>query len=147
MVCERIAGRTTLFVFDPENVREVYQEEGKWPLIDPLVETTQMYRRQKKHSPGMGNTNGEEWYRIRRGAHYLMLVPREVAAYLPLVDDVATAFTNHLDNIRDDQGRVSRLDVEVSKWNLETAAMIAFDDRKHFFNTAAHLWQTLDRGQ
>nr|KAG5711370.1 hypothetical protein BaRGS_006067 [Batillaria attramentaria] len=140
---EKLAGRTRLHVFDPEHVRAVYRQEGKWPLIEPLVETTQLYREQAHHSPGLGNTNGEEWYRLRSAVHQLMMRPKEVAAYLPMVDGVAMDFVQRLCDIMDKRGHVPDLAVEVSKWNLETASAIAFHDRKHFMTINSHkaeLW-------
>ena len=56
LVREKVAGRTRVHVFDPEHVQSVYKQEGKWPQIEPLVETTQLYRQQAQHSPGLGNT-------------------------------------------------------------------------------------------
>ena len=56
LVREKVAGRTRVHVFDPEHVRHAYLQEGKWPQIEPLVETTQLYRQQARSSPGLGNT-------------------------------------------------------------------------------------------
>ena len=65
------------------------------------------------------SSNWEEWYRLRSGVHQMMMRPKEVAAYIHLVDDVARDFAQRLDDVRDDQNRVSDLSMEVSKWNLE----------------------------
>ncbi|KAK7102449.1 probable cytochrome P450 CYP44 [Littorina saxatilis] len=135
LVSEKVAGKTRVHVFDPEHVKDVYRQEGKWPLIEPLVETTQLFREHFQHSPGLGNTNGNEWYRMRSGVHQLMMRPKEVAAYLPLVDDVAKDFVNHLDDVTDSDHHIKDLTMDVAKWNLENSANIAMEERKNFFTT------------
>ena len=52
---ETIAGGTVVHLFDPEYIQTVYQHEGKIPHIPPLLETTQMYRKYRNMSPGLGN--------------------------------------------------------------------------------------------
>ena len=53
---ETIAGETVVHLLDPDYVQTVYQNEGKIPHLVPLMETTQMYRRLRHMSPGLGNT-------------------------------------------------------------------------------------------
>ena len=53
---ETIAGHTIVHLMDPEYIKVMYQTEGKIPYIKPLLETTQMYRKIRNLSPGLGNT-------------------------------------------------------------------------------------------
>jgi len=53
---ETIAGETVVHLLSPDYIQTVYQNEGKIPYLVPLVETTQMYRRLRQMSPGLGNT-------------------------------------------------------------------------------------------
>ena len=53
---ETIAGQTKVHLMDPEYIREMYYHEGKTPHIPPLLETTQLYRKYRGLSPGLGNT-------------------------------------------------------------------------------------------
>lgn len=56
IVKEIRAGHTVVHIFDPDLIRFVYAGEDKWPRIEPLLETTQLYRKQFDMSPGLGNT-------------------------------------------------------------------------------------------
>ena len=53
---ETISGKTTVHLLNPDYIRTVYAAEGKTPHIPPLLETTQMYRKYREMSPGLGNT-------------------------------------------------------------------------------------------
>ncbi|CAG0919709.1 unnamed protein product [Notodromas monacha] len=53
---QKFGSETIVSVFDPNDIRTVYQSEGKTPTVPPLQETTQLYRLQRNMSPGLGNT-------------------------------------------------------------------------------------------
>jgi len=53
---ETITGETVVHLLDPDYIQTVYHNEGKIPHLVPLMETTQMYRRLRHMSPGLGNT-------------------------------------------------------------------------------------------
>lgn len=64
-------------------------------------ETTAMYREQKEMSLGLGNTNGEEWYKLRSNCIQRMLRPRQVSHHLPSVDRTAGLFIDELSRLSD----------------------------------------------
>ncbi|XP_049783973.1 probable cytochrome P450 CYP44 isoform X1 [Schistocerca cancellata] len=129
IVRETIGSRTVVHVFDPDDIKEVYANEGHTPFVAPLMETAQLYRKQKNISLGLGNVNGEEWYRLRSSVRHLMLRPKEVHVYFPAVQEIAKDFVSHLENILLVDGKVENLRDEVSKWVQESAGAICFGRR------------------
>lgn len=49
----------------------------------------------------------------------MMMRPKEVTVYLPLVEEVVNDFIEHIKRIRNQDGDVSDFRLEASKWNLE----------------------------
>ncbi len=82
-----------------------------------------MYRRQKKMSLGLGNTNGEEWYRLRSNSQQKLLRPREVQHHLPSVNQIAREFTDRLARIRYINNEVNDLKTEVRQERGKFAAL------------------------
>ncbi|KAK7503358.1 hypothetical protein BaRGS_00005279 [Batillaria attramentaria] len=132
IVKETLAGHTVVHMFDPEFIRLVYANEDKWPRIEPLLETTQLYRQQSNMSPGLGNTNDEEWYRLRSAVQQLMMRPKEVVPFLPGVDQVALDFVSHLKQLRNADNEVPNFAVELARWSLESSGISCFDTRLGF---------------
>ncbi|XP_033746098.1 probable cytochrome P450 CYP44 [Pecten maximus] len=125
---ETIAGVTAVRLFDPDYVKIVYQNEGKIPHVAPLLDTTRLYRSQKNMSPGLGNTNGNEWYRLRSAVQQMMMRPKEVTVYLPNVQQVAEEFVNKVSNsLRNKDGHVHNFRKELAKWNLESSGSTCFE--------------------
>jgi len=55
IVQQKLGSETLVHVFDPDDVKKVYQTEGKWPHVAPLQETVQLYRKKRDLSLGLGN--------------------------------------------------------------------------------------------
>lgn len=124
---ETISGTTIVHLFDPDYIRAVFQAEGKLPHVAPLMETTQMYRQQRGLALGLGNTNGEEWYRLRSAVQQMMMRPKAVTVYLPFVEKVADDFIQRLKKIRVESKLIPNLRNEISKWNVKSAAATVFE--------------------
>ncbi|XP_059087121.1 probable cytochrome P450 CYP44 [Tigriopus californicus] len=129
VVKQSIGGRVIVHVFEPSDIQCVYSQEGKWPLVPPLQETTQMYRQQKQMSLGLGNTNGAEWYRLRANSQQKMLRPKEVQFHLPVVNQIAQDLALRINRIRYTTSEVNDLRLEIGRWSLENAAALVFDHR------------------
>ena len=88
-----------------------------------------MYREQKEMSLGLGNTNGEEWYKLRSNCIQRMLRPREVSHHLPSVDKTAKLFLDKISRQSSEHSnhQVPQLRELVGRWSLENAGMLVFD--------------------
>uniref|UniRef100_A0A1I7XIM4 Cytochrome P450 n=1 Tax=Heterorhabditis bacteriophora TaxID=37862 RepID=A0A1I7XIM4_HETBA len=112
--------RVTTFVPSIEDARTVFSADGRQPRIVPLQETTREYRQMRKMNPGLGNLNGDEWYRLRSAVQQDMLKPQSVQRYIPLVERVATNLVNH---IRENLDKDDQID------------MLRISGREEFFST------------
>ena len=123
--------KEVVHVFDPEDIKTVYANEGPHPEIPPLQETTAIYRAQKKMSLGIGNTNGDDWYRLRSNSHQRMLRPKELHRYIPGLDRVTSDFAQRIEAVRYgvSGGEVTDLRTEVGLWNMEASGLLVFDKR------------------
>ncbi|XP_050395862.1 probable cytochrome P450 CYP44 [Patella vulgata] len=122
---QTLAGRTTVHICHPSMFQIVYKDEGKVPTILPLLETSKKFRTEEKMSPGLGNTNGEEWYRLRTAVQKHMMKPGEVSAYLTQTNEVANDFVENLARLKN----VNNFLQESSKWSLETSGYNCFGRR------------------
>lgn len=129
VVKETIGTRTAVRLYDPDDVQTVYQHEGMWPNIIPILESSRKYRESRNMSPGLGNINGEEWNRMRKAIQSVMLRPQEVAKYLPFENEVADDVLVEIEQRRDSEGNVVDFNNLMARWNMETAGLICFEKR------------------
>nr|CAD7456203.1 unnamed protein product [Timema tahoe] len=119
LVRQNFGSNPVVHVFEPDDIKTVYMSEGTMPHVVPLQETVQVFREQNKLSPGLGNINGEEWYKLRSAIRKMILRPKEVHYYLPFVNSVAMDFVKHINKKKDSEGVVNGLKDEVAKWSQE----------------------------
>ncbi|OWF54646.1 probable cytochrome P450 CYP44 [Mizuhopecten yessoensis] len=126
---ETIGNRTAVRLFDPDHVQAVYQHEGVWPNIVPILESSRKYRESKDMSPGLGNINGQEWNTMRKAIQTVMMRPHNVAQFLPFVNEVADDVIDEICIRKDNEGNIAHFNYLAGRWNLETAGMICFEKR------------------
>lgn len=115
---------TVVHVFTPEMAQQVHQMDGKYPAVPPLQEAVRLYREKNNMSPGLGNSNGEVWYRLRSAVQQLMMRPREVSCFLPLADTAARTLALRVDSDVTQDGELADLTTLVFKWALESASLV-----------------------
>ena len=138
IVKETIAGKEIVHIFHPDYIRKVYEEEGKYPTIPPLLDTVKLYRKDKDLAPGLGFSNGEDWYRLRSVVQKIMVRPQKAMDYLPVQNEVSNDFVSKLALIINDQGYVKNFNMWICRWGLESAAKITFDTRLGFMDESGH---------
>ncbi|XP_043201861.1 probable cytochrome P450 CYP44 [Amphibalanus amphitrite] len=124
VVREDFGPDTVIHVFDSDMAKQVHQKDGKYPHVPPLQEAVRLYREKNGMSPGLGNSNGERWYRLRSAVQQLMMRPREVSCFLPLADTAARALAHRVDSDVTADGQLTDLTQLVFKWALESASMV-----------------------
>lgn len=133
LVREKIGMTPLVHVFDPDDAKTIYQNEDKMPDVVPLQETAQLYREKYDMSPGLGNVNGELWYKLRNAIRDLMLRPYDAQPFLPSVQTVADDFISHIIKIRNKGSVVENLQFELEKWTQESSGVVCFGRRLGHF--------------
>ncbi|KAH9507956.1 hypothetical protein Btru_052455 [Bulinus truncatus] len=133
IVKETIAGRTVVHLFKPDYIKLIYETESKYPIIPPLLETVQLYRKKRELALGLGNSNGEEWYRLRKVVQFIMLRPQASLDYLPAQNEVANDFVEKMKTLIDTTGQIPELNKWIARWGIESSANNCLDGRMGFF--------------
>ena len=136
IVREERCGETVIHVFDPEDAKAIFAADGRNPYIKPLMETTQVYRNQKKMSPGLGNTNGEPWTRLRTAVSPLLMRPESLTnRTLPIIDETVNDAIKWFVKINNESGEISDLEKRIPLWQMESGARVVTRKSPGFFNS------------
>ncbi|ESO90809.1 hypothetical protein LOTGIDRAFT_163695 [Lottia gigantea] len=122
---ETLFGSTIVHVCDPKMFEVIYQDEGKYPEIEPLVEPSQKFRGEGDLSLGLGNSNGEKWYNLRAIVQKSMLKPAEVSSHLQIINEIANDFVDKTLH----KGYSDDFLLDTSIWKLESGGALSFGKR------------------
>ncbi|XP_039290578.1 probable cytochrome P450 CYP44 [Nilaparvata lugens] len=129
IVRETFGNKTIIHLFDPVDAKTVLDNEDKRPFVVPLQETTLLYRKKSDMSLGLGNTNGEEWYRLRSAIKGFMFDFYGLRNLSVKKDGVFDDIIKKLGDEIDDNGQVKDLRMLFGKWALESSGITCFDRR------------------
>lgn len=125
---EQFGHLKSVVISDPVEYVKVIHVDGKYPNrfeLEPMAH----YQRKRGITLGIGNGQGEEWYRHRAVVSKKMLRPFEVFKHIGPMDETATDFVQHIDRKKQDNGMIPDLEHEIFKWALESIGTVFFEDR------------------
>lgn len=123
-----------LLTFDPKIYEIVYRTEGNWPIRRSLV-TFEYYRKHRRPEVfggigGLLSDQGETWANMRKSVSPVMLKPKAVKSYVPVVDQVTREFVSKIHTMRDAKGEMPvDFSNELGLWAIESIGVIALDKR------------------
>ena len=135
-ICKEQFGpdKTIVHLFDLEDIKTMYNNEGKWPVVPPFTESSKLYRAQNNMSLGFGNLNNKEWYNFRSNSQQKLLRPKEVQHHLPKINAVASDFIERIKRVRSANNELKDdMRNEIGRWTLENGGMVIFDTRLGYF--------------
>ncbi|XP_006825135.1 cytochrome P450 10-like [Saccoglossus kowalevskii] len=125
---ETIGENTFINIIEASDVETLFRSSGKNPARPPMA-PLQYIRELRKRNIGLASLQGEEWARVRKPVQQVMLKPKNVQSYIPIVDEVTTEFTESIKRLRREDGEVDNYQNEVYKWALECVGTLALGTR------------------
>ncbi|XP_050678132.1 probable cytochrome P450 12b2, mitochondrial [Leptidea sinapis] len=135
---DSMLGRPSMVhLYDAEAAAQILRGENSIPIRHP-VRSVEYYRRvyrkeknMKIHKfSGLFNDQGEVWKEFRSATDPILMHPKSVQSFQPIVDDVAQDMIKRLRHFRDDNNMIrKKITNEINLWSMESIAAIALGDR------------------
>ena len=123
-----------VYLFNPEDVQQVYRHEGKYPTRGPGFEAYKMMR-EKRSDIFAGNTGvlmeeGEKWHAIRSKVQQDLMRPKSAHFYLNEILKVSQDFVDYIKHKRCPKTKVIKDCLpEIYLYTFESISLIALDTR------------------
>ncbi|XP_069359520.1 cytochrome P450 CYP12A2-like isoform X2 [Maniola hyperantus] len=123
-----------VFLYEPDHFNQVYRSEDLVAPSRPGFETLVYYRTKLRKSNydgvyGLTTAQGEQWRDFRTKVNPALLKPKLVKLYTPVLEEIAADMVARLQRIKKDASLQEDLDLEITKWSLESVAVIALGTR------------------
>ncbi|XP_074000119.1 probable cytochrome P450 CYP44 [Rhodnius prolixus] len=132
VVKQRLGAESIIHLFSPNDVSTIYATESRTPEIRPLQETVQLFRQKTDASLGLGNTNGEEWYKLRNALKTIMLTRSGMAHFTGGIESATDALIKKIKSSRTKDNTVPNFMTHLGAWTLESAGAMCFGKRMGF---------------
>ncbi|CAG9800180.1 unnamed protein product [Chironomus riparius] len=133
-----MGAKPLVMTYLPDDAEKIFRNEGRYPNRRNL-ESFAYYRKEHrpdlfKTSAGLAVEQDHPWHEFRTKVNQIMMQPRNVKMYIPVIDDVASDFIKKIRSIRNDNLLVPDNFLEnMNEWALESIALIALDTRLNLF--------------
>lgn len=133
---DKIGPISAVFVADPEEMRSVFAQEGKYPK-HMLPEAWTLYNRMYGCSRGLFFMDGEEWLHYRKILNRLLLKENS-----QIIEDACRTVSEEL--VKRIEGGIEDLEQELYRWSLNviTATLLGAND---YNKTKEHLSEVLEK--
>ncbi|CAH2232805.1 cytochrome P450 CYP12A2-like isoform X2 [Pararge aegeria] len=123
-----------VILYEPEHFDQVYRSEDLEAPSRPGFETLVYYRTELRKSTydgvyGLTTAQGMQWRDFRTKVNPALLKPKLIKLYTPSLEEIAEDMVARLFRLKDDVALQSNLDLEITKWSLESIAVIALGTR------------------
>lgn len=130
-----ILGKRDLLISFDSNIYEMVQRtEGAWP-IRRMFETFDYYRKHVRPEAfggisGLLADQGESWGNMRQAVGPVLLKPKVLKSYVPVMDEVSREFVSKIRSMRDTNGEMpANFLNELLLWVTESIWATALDRR------------------
>uniref|UniRef100_A0A1A9X3H5 Cytochrome P450 n=1 Tax=Glossina brevipalpis TaxID=37001 RepID=A0A1A9X3H5_9MUSC len=123
-----------LFVFDGDEIRNIFKKEEKMPHR-PSMPCLRHYKGQLRKDffgdvAGLIGVHGKNWELFRQEVQQILLQPQIVKKYISPLNDIATEFMTKIHEMRDENEELpANFLHELYKWALESVGRVALDTR------------------
>ena len=121
-----------VFLYDPDDIEEMFRQEAKHPARIPIPGIELLYTRRPdlfSEYKGLLLDNGEDWYKIRSTVQQDMMRPKSALNYLPELQEVSGDFLKVIRRIRDGSGVIDSFLPQSELYAFEAISLVALDVR------------------